>query len=832
MALKGGDGEMKNRTADAADDLSPFGMDLSMTVIRRSIRIATNLFDAGTAGVTLVHDGDAWQSFSGRTVALQDDPAAKTILTTGDLLWVEDARQEPRFRDDRWVAEPPHLRFYAGAPIRIADGATVGVVWVAGPEPRAYDAEMAICLGDLADAIADDWDRGSAARASEQAERERDAARETLGALISALPLSIVMTDRDLNIVTYSGLWARGLGVENTDVRGQSIFSITGGFYRRWERALNQSLQGERFTGQRVKIPGRDGSVSYLQSEVTPWLDAEGQVGGIIVASDDVTELVGALKQVARNEERLNMALSLADLHVFEVDYARRELFKAGAEDTFFMRPQTYDDLYRDIQATVDPRDWDMVAELWRRHTQYGEPFRAQYRIDRTDGKEIWVEGTADLHKDEAGRPLRMLGAMQNITERKLAEQAMMRARDDAEAANVAKSTFLATMSHEIRTPLNGVLGMAQVMAAEALSPVQRERVQIIQKSGETLLAILNDVLDLSKIEAGKLELETAPFDAAELARGAHGAFSGVAEQKDLRFDLTVEPAARGVYLGDGVRVRQILYNLVSNALKFTEQGEVSVTIGAAAPGLTIRVKDTGIGIPADRLDQLFEKFEQADASTTRRFGGTGLGLAICRDLVKLMQGEVTVESEVGRGTCFTATLPLPRLADEAATPATEPQAHVQAEPVDAGTLRVLAAEDNTVNQLVLRTMLQQAGIEPTIVGDGRAAVEAWETGTWDIVLMDIHMPVMDGVTATRTIRQREAATGRAPTPILALTANAMSHQVAEYAATGMDGFVAKPIEISRLFAAIETALAESEAAQASGSNTADDSPAASAARA
>jgi PAS domain S-box-containing protein len=802
---------MEKRIEDAPSSEPPFGLDLSMAVIARSARIAKGLFTDVEASVTLIDQGGAWQSFSGRAISLDDDPAAARVLAAGELLWIEDARQEPILRDHRFVTGPPYGRFYAGAPIRLADGATIGVLCVVSGETKSFDADKATCLQDLADAIADDWRRAQAARASERAERERDAARATLGELITALPLSIVMTDHDLRVVTYSHIWARSLGLDGGDVRGQSIFDLTDGFYRRWEKAFHQSLAGERFTGQRVKVPTLEGGTSYLQSEVTPWYGSDGEVAGIIVASDDVTELVEALKQVARNEERLNMALSLADLHVFELDYTRQELFKAGAEDTFFMRPQTYQDLYRDIKVTVDPRDRQMVADLWNRHTDQGEPFRAQYRIDRSDDREIWVEGTAALHTNADGQPLRLMGAIRNITERKLAEQAVLRAKDEAEAANVAKSTFLATMSHEIRTPLNGVLGMAQVMAAEALSPVQRERVRIIQQSGETLLAILNDVLDLSKIEAGKLELEEAPFDAGDLARGAHGAFSGVAEQKDLRFELTVEPQAKGVYLGDGTRVRQILYNLVSNALKFTEQGEVSVTIGAADPGLVIKVRDTGIGIPADRLDQLFEKFEQADASTTRRFGGTGLGLSICRDLAKLMNGAVTVESVLGEGTCFTAVLPLPRLSGEVAEKVVEPAAaHIP--PQDTGdetALRVLAAEDNAVNQLVLRTMLQQAGIEPTIVADGRAAVEAWETGDWDIILMDVHMPVMDGVSATRLIRQREAVAGRPHTPILALTANAMSHQVAEYTASGMDGFVAKPIEISRLFAAIEAAVSE-----------------------
>jgi signal transduction histidine kinase/ActR/RegA family two-component response regulator len=611
-------------------------------------------------------------------------------------------------------------------------------------------------------------------------------------------------------VMTHSRIWAANLGLDAVGHAGQSIFDVADGFYRRWEGAFNKALGGERFTGQRVKLPTLDGGIGYVQSEVTPWRDGDGEIAGIIVSADDVTQLVEALKAAGRNEERLNFALTLSNLHVYELDYRTRELFKAGAEATFFEKPQTYEDVSRDIFLTIDPRDRAEVAEAWRRHVEEGAPYRPQYRILRQDGKEVWVEGVIDYRDDGHGRPQRLLGAIQDITERKLAEQAILRARDQAEAANIAKSTFLATMSHEIRTPLNGVLGMAQVMAADDLSQAQRDRVEIIRQSGESLLAILNDVLDLSKIEAGKLELEETRFDVGDLARGAHAAFSAVAEQKDLKFELTIEPGARGVYLGDSTRVRQILYNLVSNALKFTERGEVRVTIGAASPGLAITVRDTGIGIAPERLDQLFEKFEQADASTTRRFGGTGLGLAICRDLARLMGGRISGESEPGHGAAFTVVLPLERVADSGADRPSTVQTNPSAQTVDETTetsLRVLAAEDNAVNQLVLKTMLQQAGIEPTIVADGRAAVEAWETGDWDIVLMDVQMPVMDGVTATRTIRQREAVVGREHTPILALTANAMAHQVAEYAANGMDGFVAKPIDISQLFSAIERAL-------------------------
>jgi CheY-like chemotaxis protein len=330
----------------------------------------------------------------------------------------------------------------------------------------------------------------------------------------------------------------------------------------------------------------------------------------------------------------------------------------------------------------------------------------------------------------------------------------------------------------------------------------------VVRQSGESLLGLLNDVLDLSKVEAGKLELEIEPFDLCEVAGSARAMFAGVAQGKGLTLEMAVGDSARGTYLGDGARVRQIIANLISNALKFTDKGGADVAIARNRQGITIRVRDTGIGIAADRVGKLFQKFEQADASTTRRYGGTGLGLAICREFSELMGGSVKVTSREGKGTTFTVELPLPKLADRAIEPPREAPAAAAAEVADGPPLRVLAAEDNKVNQLVLRTLLNQAGIEPTIVDDGKAALEAWESGHWDVILMDVQMPVMDGPTAARAIRQREAEGGRARTPIIALTANVMSHQVREYELAGMNGCVAKPIEVAALFASLEAALA------------------------
>ena len=383
-----------------------------------------------------------------------------------------------------------------------------------------------------------------------------------------------------------------------------------------------------------------------------------------------------------------------------------------------------------------------------------------------------------------------------------------------AESANAAKSTFLATMSHEIRTPLNGVLGMAQAMAGDELSDRQRDRLSVIHRSGEALLAILNDVLDLSKIEAGKLELEQLEFELAEVARGAYSAFTALANKKGLSFALDIE-AARGRYLGDPTRLRQILYNLISNALKFTEQGEIRVTALRQGEILEISVKDTGVGIPPESLSKLFAKFDQLDSSTTRRFGGTGLGLAICRELAQLMTGEISVVSELGLGSTFTLRVPLQFLGEEKAV-ATVAET-VSERPEIA--LRVLAAEDNAVNQLVLKTLLHQMGVDPTVVENGQLAVAAWETGDWDVILMDIQMPVMDGLTATAQIRAREAAQGLPRTPIVALTANAMSHHVDQYVAAGMNDHVAKPIQAADLFAALTRAAVPPQAKPGGGAH-------------
>jgi len=512
-----------------------------------------------------------------------------------------------------------------------------------------------------------------------------------------------------------------------------------------------------------------------------------------------------------RAQTRLNMAVEIAHLHVWEVDYATGKVVTAGAADTFFDGSYDTAAMIADPTLAIHPDDRARVVEPWAQAVVADTPFRAEYRVNRGDDALVWAAASVRLVKNDAGEPVQMIGAIQNITAQKQTELALIQAKEDAEAANRAKSVFLATMSHEVRTPLNGVLGMAQAMAADDLPPAQRSRLETIRQSGESLLVILNDVLDLSKIEAGKLELEAVDFPLSPLLQAIHASFRDLAGAKGLALDFEIAAGAPGLYRGDPTRLRQILFNLLSNSLKFTEAGRIGLAVRRDRDVLTFSVRDTGVGIPADRLGRLFNKFEQADASTTRKFGGTGLGLAISRDLAGLMGGALEADSREGEGSEFRLSVPLPRLGDEDAGE----RATGEAAPVRPASLRVLAAEDNHVNQLVLRTLLQQVGVEPVIVDDGAAAVAAWRGQDWDLILMDVQMPVMDGPTATRAIRAAEAAAGRRRTPVVALTANAMSHQVAEYAAAGMDGFIAKPIRVEELYAALEGVLDDDQTAAA-----------------
>lgn len=406
-------------------------------------------------------------------------------------------------------------------------------------------------------------------------------------------------------------------------------------------------------------------------------------------------------------------------------------------------------------------------------------------------------------------------------TERKLhaAREAALASAQEAEAAasaartaSKAKSTFLATMSHEIRTPLNGVLAVADLLSDRELGGEQRKFAETIKQSGEALLEILNDILDLSKIEAGQLELEVIDVDLFRLMAQLESLWGARARQKGLGFNVVSSVAVAPVVRADLGRLRQVVGNLMSNALKFTDSGRISLDLSCrgindTSVALRFEISDTGIGIPPEKQAGLFEKFTQADASTTRKYGGTGLGLAICKELVACMDGDIGFESIDGAGTrfWFTARCEIGSAIEESAGD------DLEATGDEPRALHVLVAEDHPVNQEIIALILRKAGHRIDVVGDGLEAVAAARPGRYDLILMDVQMPNMDGPTAARGIREME--NGGAHVPIIALTANAMSGDREKYLAAGMDEYVSKPIVAAKLHAAIGRCIGAAPAA-------------------
>jgi two-component system, sensor histidine kinase len=407
--------------------------------------------------------------------------------------------------------------------------------------------------------------------------------------------------------------------------------------------------------------------------------------------------------------------------------------------------------------------------------------------LDR-EGREVPVLQSIQVFSSQNGKMIDGATIIKNLTQLKADQQQLVIAKEQAEAALIFKSHFLANMSHEIRTPLNGMLGMAQLLADEPLTDQGRQRLDVLLSSGDHLLTLINDILDLAKLEAGKLTLEAAHFRPRDTIASAANLFSSQASQKGIELSFEVEDAELGV-VGDEARYRQVLYNLVSNAIKFTEKGSVHVSFSSHSDSgiahMTTCVRDTGIGIAYDKQRTIFEAFEQEDSSTARRFGGTGLGLSISAKLVELFSGQITVESKPGEGSAFRFSFAAP-LSNEAKDRRILTPDYLDKLKI----LKVIVAEDNRVNQLVIGGLLKRFGIVPTLVGNGVELLDRLATSHFDVILMDCHMPEMDGFEATERILSMEVERPY----IIALTASALAEDRERCMRSGMDEFLAKPV--------------------------------------
>jgi len=621
---------------------------------------------------------------------------------------------------------------------------------------------------------------------------------------VAEAPIDITVLDPEGRVVAVSPVSAANRGLTTEQMNGRLIDQIFPGVQEAVDAAWERIRDGALSNVAVERLPMPDGDVRWIQVLTTPWRDDDGQLAGVMCISADITAQHNAQLEQKRSEALLNAVIRNFPGSVMVQDLESRRYLLANPTVAQHLGLPPEEIIGHDVRHLLDPETIAAIDQHVRAAERSDGAYVTEERIPTPDGvKHLQVKRVVF---EDAANSKRLLTIAEDISERHRAAEALKAAVTEAEAANNAKSQFLANISHEIRTPLNGVLGMAQAMVREPLSEEQRARLDVIRQSGEALLGILNDVLDLSKIEAGKFELEAIDFDLAEVLAGVHATFVAVAEQKGLSLEADIGDAG-GVYRGDPARLRQVLANLVSNALKFTETGGARITAQRVGAGLRLTVQDTGIGMPPEVVGKLFGKFVQADASTTRRYGGTGLGLAICRELVERMGGAVVASSELGRGSKLTLTVPLLRVG--AARGRHAPAADTATSSVVA--LRVLAAEDNAVNRLVLQTLMGQFGVEVVIVENGALAVEAWAREAFDLILMDVQMPVMDGPTASRLIRARERAEGRRRTPIIALTANALNHQRDDYIDAGMDEVVPKPLELEVLIRTMNAVLEQED---------------------
>ena len=784
-------------------------------------RLAQTIAGTPMARVFL-EDGDTlWSAGSiipGPLPTMNRESVAGLLAPPGESHWIEDTLTNPTTRDHGLVVGRPFLRHVACAPIIMSDGRSIGGLYVSDRVPRAYDAAVVEGLNDLADLVAQACERPRLERELAQAEAEAVAAARVLSTFVESSPVALVMTDRDCRILQVSPPWRTEMGMIGCDVVGQSLYDLFPAARGRRGQAFDRVLAGEVVRADLVQLFLPSGARPWVRYELTPWRGADGEVGGVLAMTHDITAMVEALEESERSKRRLKLAVEIADLHVFELDYVNGDLRTEGADDTFFETPKTYEDLKDDLGCVVHPDDVERVNGVWDACVAAGLPFRAEYRLHPVRGEDVWVFGASELIAGVDGEPQSVIGVLQNITARKHSELALTQARDSAQAANRAKSEFLANMSHEIRTPLNGVMGVAGALARTELDAHQQDMVRLIETSAQTLESLLSDVLDLARIESGRLTLSVAPFSMEDAVQPVAALFEPNARSKGLDFQIDLPETASGFYAGDVARIRQILSNLISNAVKFTSQGEVRLAVAAEPSGessslVRFTVTDSGIGFDDAVHKRLFERFEQADGSITRRYGGTGLGLAISRSLAEEMGGSLTATATPGEGACFHFTVELPRrdagaLEADAATSANTCATHE-----GAFAPRVLLAEDHPTNRRVVELILGAIGVNLTSVENGQEALDAFASQAFDLILMDMQMPVMDGLTAIRAIREQESAEHRPHTPIYALTANAMPEHAEASRQAGADAHLTKPIAADDLIAAVRR-LAEPDAGE------------------
>ena len=638
--------------------------------------------------------------------------------------------------------------------------------------------------------------------------RAQEAIKENevrLRAVVEQAPMAIAMLDREMKYVAASRRWYGDFDLGQSNVIGKSHYEIFPETPQRLKTIHRRCLAGATERADEEKFVRADGADGWIRWEIQPWYVRQGEIGGIIVYSEDISDRKTSEIEIRRSELRFRR---IFESQCFGIVFWNASGEILDANDKFLsLVGYTREDLKCgtiDWKEMTAPEFQHLDARALEELTRLGHctPFEKEYI--RKDGARLPVLiGKATLPQESG---MGGIAFVLDISDKRRAEAStadlMVRERA-AQQASTLKSEFLAHMSHEIRTPINGVLGMTDLLLETDLNPEQRDYAETTRKSADTLLTVINDILDISKIEAAKLDIAEVEFDLQQLIQDVHQTLAFPAEQKGLAFVVSGEVRWTNKFRGDPSRIRQVLTNLLSNAIKFTQSGKVEIVIaswevGSERRGFRFKIQDTGIGISKAAMSHLFQSFSQADSTITRRFGGTGLGLSISKRLVQLMGGEIGAESDVGKGSVFWFTLELKQ------TSAPQKSLHVL-DSVRVPVLgappkkyRILVAEDNPVNQKIITRQLEKLGYHSVLVENGHQAIEALSTGHYDLVLMDCQMPELDGYDTTRRIRE-DRAKPMSEIPIIAMTASAIKGDRERCLEAGMSDYVSKPTPMAEL---------------------------------
>lgn len=567
----------------------------------------------------------------------------------------------------------------------------------------------------------------------------------------------------------------------------------------RMAAAIQQVVATGQEQHYRLRLNRHDGVQRHVMVQARPELAPDGALKAIFGAVTDITDLEQQVIQARKDEARYKL---LADNVADVITRVRPDgTSKYISPAIYNLLGWTLEEMSGDPLDYVYPPDRRKVSKAIQDALRTGEQNRLEHRAVHRDGTVIWVECTFRATVNAQHGREDAIVVIRDISDRKAMEAELREAKERAESAAAAKSEFLANMSHELRTPLTSVLGFSNLLtSSKALPETERGYVHRIATASKALLAVINDVLDYSKLEKGAIDLDPRPFNPVQLTDDVREIIETQCAAKGLALQVAVDPALPASLLGDEGRLRQVLLNLLGNAAKFTAQGAVCLHVGGH-PGdhddwrLKITVTDTGIGMTPDTLANVFERFAQADPSTTRLYGGTGLGLAISRCLVEAMGGRLSAVSQLGEGSTFSFEVSLP-LSVGAAAPLMDEIGGLKGQP------RILVVDDTQANRELFTTILTQLGVQATTVDNGAEALNALRSGAYDLVLMDVQMPVMDGLTATREIRRLETP-GDRRIPVIALTANVQPEQIAHCRAAGMDDHLAKPLQMPLLLAVL-----------------------------